>query len=290
MPSFNSSPWIRGAPQSVLASEIVRISARTSADTVGRPTRRRLFHVQKQAEALTMPGDDSFRFDDDECGSPSGQRAGQPRPKPPVRRRQPQPVRSCPIQDLELVPQGEQFKLQCGARPKPTSERYDQRGEDGNHRHGAYPGTTRTSMVATRTAFSVATGQSQPSIADRQSADASSPQSSRACRGQDQRQYLRARVSASRRPLGHAQAIGAIAHRLCRLIWKILHAGMAYQERGPAVTKHREQRRAAKMIRELRALGYRVEQASSLPKRTGWNEHATRGRRTVRRSLMRLRR
>ena len=23
--------------------------------------------------------------------------------------------------------------------------------------------------------------------------------------------------------LGHAQAIGAIAHRLCRLIWKILH-------------------------------------------------------------------
>ena len=27
--------------------------------------------------------------------------------------------------------------------------------------------------------------------------------------------------------LGHAQAIGAIAHRLCRLIWKILHQGMS---------------------------------------------------------------
>lgn len=25
--------------------------------------------------------------------------------------------------------------------------------------------------------------------------------------------------------LGHAQAIGAIAHRLCRLVWKILHDG-----------------------------------------------------------------
>jgi transposase len=59
--------------------------------------------------------------------------------------------------------------------------------------------------------------------------------------------------------LGHAQAIGAIAHRLCRLIWKILHQGVRYEERGPAVTKHRMQRRAAKMIRELRSLGYRVE-------------------------------
>ena len=59
--------------------------------------------------------------------------------------------------------------------------------------------------------------------------------------------------------LGHAQAIGAIAHRLCRLIWKILRQGMAYEERGPAVTQHRAQRRAAKMIRELRSLGYRVD-------------------------------
>ncbi len=59
--------------------------------------------------------------------------------------------------------------------------------------------------------------------------------------------------------LGHAQAIGAIAHRLCRLIWKILRQGIRYEERGPAVTKHRMQRRAAKMIRELRSLGYRVE-------------------------------
>ena len=59
--------------------------------------------------------------------------------------------------------------------------------------------------------------------------------------------------------LGHAQAIGAIAHRLCRLVWKILHDGVTYEERGPAVTKARAQRRAAKMIRELRTLGYRVE-------------------------------
>ena len=61
--------------------------------------------------------------------------------------------------------------------------------------------------------------------------------------------------------LGHAQAIGAIAHRLCRLVWKILHDGVTYEERGPAVSKERAHRRAAKMIRELRSLGYRVEVA-----------------------------
>ncbi len=61
--------------------------------------------------------------------------------------------------------------------------------------------------------------------------------------------------------LGHKQAIGAITHRLGRLVWKILHDGVTYEERGPAVTKARAQRRAAKMLRELRSLGYRVERA-----------------------------
>ncbi len=59
--------------------------------------------------------------------------------------------------------------------------------------------------------------------------------------------------------LGHAQAIGAIGHRLCRLIWKILHDGVRYEERGPEVSRVRTQRRAAQMIRDLRKLGYRVE-------------------------------
>ncbi len=59
--------------------------------------------------------------------------------------------------------------------------------------------------------------------------------------------------------LGHAQAIGAIAHRLCRLIWKLLHQRVRYEERGPEVSRAQTQRRAAKMIRELRSLGYQVE-------------------------------
>jgi transposase len=63
--------------------------------------------------------------------------------------------------------------------------------------------------------------------------------------------------------LGHNQTIGLIAHRLCRLIWKMLHQGVRYKELGPAVSWKSKQRRAARMIRELRTLGYRIELANS---------------------------
>src|SRR5216684_3257945 len=59
--------------------------------------------------------------------------------------------------------------------------------------------------------------------------------------------------------LGHKQTIGAVAHRQCLLIWKVLHHGVRYEERGPAVSRNSRQRRTARMIRELRSLGYRVE-------------------------------
>ena len=59
--------------------------------------------------------------------------------------------------------------------------------------------------------------------------------------------------------LGYKQAIWAIAHRLCRLLWLILHKGLRYEERGPAVSAKSKRTRAARMIRELKKLGYRVE-------------------------------
>jgi transposase len=58
--------------------------------------------------------------------------------------------------------------------------------------------------------------------------------------------------------LGHKQTIGAIAHRLCRLIWMILHQGIRYEERGPTVHERSKQARTGRMIRELRSLGYSV--------------------------------
>jgi transposase len=59
--------------------------------------------------------------------------------------------------------------------------------------------------------------------------------------------------------LGYKQAIWAIAHRLSRLIWKILHQRVRYEERGPAVSQKSRTAHTAKMIKELRSLGYRVE-------------------------------
>jgi transposase len=59
--------------------------------------------------------------------------------------------------------------------------------------------------------------------------------------------------------LGHNQTIGVIAHRLCRLVWKILNRGVRYEERGPAVSQRSRHQRASRMIRELRSLGYRVD-------------------------------
>jgi transposase len=59
--------------------------------------------------------------------------------------------------------------------------------------------------------------------------------------------------------LGYKQAIWAIAHRLCRLLWLLLHKGVRYEERGPAVSAKSKRTRAARMIRELKKLGYRVE-------------------------------
>jgi transposase len=58
--------------------------------------------------------------------------------------------------------------------------------------------------------------------------------------------------------LKYKEAIWAIAHRLCRLIWKILHQGVRYEERGPAVSAKSQRRRLAKMVRELKRAGYQV--------------------------------
>jgi transposase len=61
--------------------------------------------------------------------------------------------------------------------------------------------------------------------------------------------------------LGHNKTIGAIGHRLCELIWIILHKGVRYEERGPSVCEKAKRVRTSRMIRTLRTLGYRVEPA-----------------------------
>jgi transposase len=54
------------------------------------------------------------------------------------------------------------------------------------------------------------------------------------------------------------QAIWAIAHRLCRLMWLILHDGVQYIEYGAERSQKALQKRTAKQLRDLRALGYQI--------------------------------
>jgi transposase len=58
--------------------------------------------------------------------------------------------------------------------------------------------------------------------------------------------------------LGYKSAIWAIAHRLCRVVWKILHEGVRYIEQGREVGPREKKQRAQMLARALRKLGYEV--------------------------------
>ena len=59
--------------------------------------------------------------------------------------------------------------------------------------------------------------------------------------------------------LGYKGAIWAIAHRLCRLLWKILHDAVHYVEKGEETNPRAKKRRAQKLAQALRKLGYQVQ-------------------------------
>lgn len=70
------------------------------------------------------------------------------------------------------------------------------------------------------------------------------------------------------RGLKYQEAIWAIAHRLSRLIWILLRRKCRYEERGPAVSAKSKQTRTARMLRELRKLGYRIEPPTAVAANT----------------------
>lgn len=66
--------------------------------------------------------------------------------------------------------------------------------------------------------------------------------------------------------IGHNKAIWAIVHRMCRLVWKILHHRVRYIEFGNRPNPDAVKRRLNKLLRELRSLGYVVQvTAASTP-------------------------
>ena len=65
--------------------------------------------------------------------------------------------------------------------------------------------------------------------------------------------------------LGYKGALWAIAHRLCRLVWKILHDQVRYIEQGGETTPQAKKRRAQRLARALRNLGYNVALTPLVP-------------------------
>ena len=70
-----------------------------------------------------------------------------------------------------------------------------------------------------------------------------------------EKRYQRIR---GRDPKKHAKAMWAVAHHICRVVWKVLHDGVRYEERGDRRDPRAEKRRATKLLRELKTLGYTV--------------------------------
>src|SRR5258708_20165423 len=66
--------------------------------------------------------------------------------------------------------------------------------------------------------------------------------------------------------LGYKGAIWAIAHRLCRLAWKILHDGVSYIEQAAETTPQAKKRRAQRLTQALRRLGFQVAITPIAPK------------------------
>lgn len=60
--------------------------------------------------------------------------------------------------------------------------------------------------------------------------------------------------------IGPQKAIWAVAHRLCCLIWKILHHGVQYQEQGVLTSNPQSiRRRQLRVTAEFRRLGFQVQ-------------------------------
>lgn len=65
--------------------------------------------------------------------------------------------------------------------------------------------------------------------------------------------------------LGHNQAVWAVAHKLCIIIWKVLHDGVAYEERASRRNSKQEAKQLQRLKRTLRLLGYDPNSLSKLP-------------------------
>jgi transposase len=83
--------------------------------------------------------------------------------------------------------------------------------------------------------------------------------------------------------LGEQKAIWAVAHRLCCLLWTILHEHVSYIEKGTSVGNPQTmKRRPRRLAAEYRKLGFMVTFTPPSPRRRPYNRRGRGFRRRVR--------
>ena len=123
----------------------MRINARTSARTVGRPVRPSALPGPEQAEPIPVPRDDGGRLHEEERRSPLGRDAREPGPQEPVSYGQTQARSARAFQNLELVSEGTNLEVQGRTRANQRTERQEYRYDDGHHPEG-YSTVSKNSM------------------------------------------------------------------------------------------------------------------------------------------------
>jgi hypothetical protein len=139
MPSFRSSPWIRGAPQKGIGVGH-RADERADVDRYARPTRAAsALPGPEQAKAPVMPGDHRLGLYEDECRPPFGPDARKPDPEQPVEDGQAHPRSPGAFQDPKLVPEREDLEMQRRARARQGAECEEDGRDDRHHQLNPYP-------------------------------------------------------------------------------------------------------------------------------------------------------
>lgn len=65
--------------------------------------------------------------------------------------------------------------------------------------------------------------------------------------------------------LGYVKAVWAVAHRLCKVIWNVLHEGARFIEFGEAINPKAVQRSIKHHLKALRRLGYQIPDPTPVP-------------------------
>jgi hypothetical protein len=111
IPSFMSSPWMRGAPQKWVlpthsTDEFADIFGHRSTSWFAAPG----FPGPERTKSLPVPADDGFRPYGRQRLAPARPKAGKDDPEQAVERLQPQPS-PFPLQNCHLLAQGEVFQV-----------------------------------------------------------------------------------------------------------------------------------------------------------------------------------